>query len=318
MTPEFDLIGRYFTRATPSALLGVGDDCALLAPTPGMALAVTTDMLVSGTHFFPDDDPETLGWKALAVNLSDCAAMGARPRWALLAGALPEADESWLAGFSRGLFACADAHDTELVGGDTTRGPRNLCLTVIGEVVPGAALRRDSARAGDDLWVSGSPGRAALGLAVRHGTLALDLAASAECLAALQRPQPRVALGMALVGLANAALDVSDGLLADLGHMLKASAVGAEVCEADLPWAALPPEVTPLQRREALLAGGDDYELLFSAPATARSEILTVAREVGVAVHRIGYLTDATGRLKLVDAEGREQPITARGYDHFA
>ncbi|MDA0190964.1 MAG: thiamine-phosphate kinase, partial [Proteobacteria bacterium] len=247
MPGEFALIDRHFARPTPSAVLGPGDDCALLAPTPGMELAVTTDMLVAGTHFFADTDPRQLGWKTLAVNLSDLAAMGAVPRWALLAGSLPAADEDWIAAFADGFFACARRYGVDLVGGDTTRGPLNLCVTALGEVPPGTALRRDGARAGDDLWVSGQPGLAALGLAHLRGELVLSGALLGRCLSALQRPLPRVELGRALRerGLAHAAIDVSDGLLADLGHLLERSGVAAELHAGQLP--CLPAGVDPLR-----------------------------------------------------------------------
>jgi thiamine-monophosphate kinase len=183
---------------------------------------ISTDMLVEGTHFLPDTDPGDLGWKTLAVNVSDIAAMGARPRWATLAAALPDADEAWIAAFARGVFACADEFGIDLIGGDTTRGPRNFCVTIFGEVESGCALRRDGAKAGDEIWVSGRPGRAALGLAHLQGRIRLDEPELSDCIAALQRPQPRVALGLALQGLATSAIDVSDGLLADLGHILEA------------------------------------------------------------------------------------------------
>src|SRR5574340_1342292 len=226
---EFDLIRRFFTRATPGALLGVGDDAALLQVEAGNVLAVSTDMLVSGTHFLPDADPFLLGHKALAVNLSDLAAMGAAPRWATLAVALPEADEAWLAQFSAGFFALADQHGVELVGGDTTRGPLNLCVTIFGEVPAQLALRRSGARAGDEVWVSGTLGDAALALAHLQGRIALSDAEFAACAPALHRPQPRVALGLALRGIASSAIDISDGLLADLGHILDASQLGAQL-----------------------------------------------------------------------------------------
>ena len=233
MPSEFDLIDRYFVRPTPQAVLGPGDDCALLAPSAGMELAVTTDMLVAGTHFFADTDPFQLGWKSLAVNLSDLAAMGARPRWVLLAGSLPKADEAWIAAFTKGLFACAERYGADLVGGDTTRGPLNLCLTAMGEVPPGAALRRDGARVGDDLWVSGQIGLAALGLAQLQARTHLSEGLVARCITALQRPLPRVELGLVLRErkLARSAIDISDGLLADLGHIaeIHGCAVTAEI-----------------------------------------------------------------------------------------
>jgi thiamine-monophosphate kinase len=236
---EFELIARHFQRPVRHTVLGVGDDGAIIRPSPGMDLVVSTDMLVAGTHFLAGTDPEALGWKALAVNLSDLAAMGAQPRWALVAAALPEADEAWLGAFARGLFSCADRFEVDIVGGDTTRGPLNLAPTVFGEVPQGQALTRAGAQAGDDLWVSGSPGLAALGLAQRQGKVGLPGTAMGPCLAALERPEPRLALGLALRGLASAAIDVSDGLLADIGHILERSALAADIGFGLLPHAAL-------------------------------------------------------------------------------
>lgn len=224
---EFDLIARYFTRPVRHAALGVGDDCALLAPRPGMQLAISSDMLVEGRHFFADVDPEALGHKALAVNLSDLAACGAKPLAFTLALALPRADEAWLAGFSKGLLALADAHGCELVGGDTTQGPLNICITVFGEVPAGQALLRSGARAGDDIYVSGTLGDARLALEALLGHIHLPGELLAQARQRLERPTPRVALGLALRGIASSAMDVSDGLLGDFGHILKASGVGA-------------------------------------------------------------------------------------------
>ncbi|THF64606.1 thiamine-phosphate kinase [Pseudothauera nasutitermitis] len=319
MPGEFDLIRRHFTRPAGHTALAVGDDAALLAPRPGMQLAVSTDMLVAGTHFLPDTDPTDLGWKTLAVNLSDLAAMGAEPRWAFLALALPVADDAWLAAFADGLFACAEAFGVDLAGGDTTRGPLNLTVTVIGEVPAGQAITRGGARPGDRLWVSGQPGRAALGLAALRGGLALPPDGRARCLAALHRPQPRVALGLALRGLASAMLDVSDGLLGDLNHILTASRCGAIV---DIPVLPLEPllacgaphdEALP-----ALLSGGDDYELLFAAPPAASAAIADVAVRLDLPLHCIGQLTAQPGGLLLRDADGSLRPPTTTGYDHFA
>ncbi len=319
MPSEFELIRRHFSRPTPGAVLGPGDDCALVAPSAGMELAITTDMLVEGTHFLPTVDPELLGWKTIAVSLSDLAAMGAQPRWVLLAGSLPDARDEWLAAFAEGLFACAARYAVDLVGGDTTRGPLNLCLTALGELPAGSALRRDRALAGDDLWVSGQPGRAALGLAHLQGRTRLPAALAKRCLTALQQPQPRVELGLELRrrGLANAAIDVSDGLLADLGHILSASAVGAEVFVAALP--RLPPEAEAALARSCQLAGGDDYELVFSAPESKRQPIAELALHLDLPLRRCGRFVDAApGSLRLLDEQGRPLGIDRRGFDHFA
>ncbi len=316
MPSEFELIRRFFSRPTPQAVLGPGDDCALLAPSAGMQLAVTTDMLVAGTHFLPDTEPGQLGWKTLAVNLSDLAAMGARPRWALLAASLPEACESWIASFAEGLFACASHYQVDVVGGDTTRGPLTLCLTAIGEVPAGLALRRDLAVPGDDLWVSGQPGLAALALAHLQGRTQLSAALADRCLAALQRPLARVELGLRLRGLAHAAIDVSDGLLADLGHILEGSALAAEVYLAQLP--PLPAAAEPILARQCQLAGGDDYELLFSASPGKRSELDALAAELALPLWRCGRVSGAApGQVTLIGADGRPVAIQDKGFDHF-
>jgi thiamine-monophosphate kinase len=317
MPSEFDLIARYFARPTPQAILGPGDDCALLTPSPGMELAITTDMLVSGTHFLPDTDPFQLGWKSLAVNLSDLAAMGAKPRWVLLAGSLPNADETWIAAFADGFFACAKRYGVDLVGGDTTRGPLNLCITALGEVSSGKALRRDGARAGDDLWISGQPGLAALGLAHLQNRTTLPEALAARCISSLQQPLPRVELGRALLdrGLANAAIDVSDGLLADLGHIAERSGIDAEVFETQLPY--LPTGADPALARNAQLAGGDDYELLFAAPPEKRHELAKLAAQLDLPLWRIGRMADGTGLVRLLDENGQSVPVTRKGFDHF-
>jgi len=314
---EFDLIARHFTRPAPGAVLGVGDDCALLAPTPGMELAVTSDMLLEGRHFSPQDGPAGVGHKSLAVNLSDLAAMGATPRWATLSIALPAADEAWLTAFSRGFFRIAEAHGIELVGGDTTRGALTIAITAIGEVPPGQALRRSGARAGDDVWVSGHLGAAALALAYRQGRLFMEQIDAAKVLPALYLPTPRVALGIALRGIAHSAIDVSDGLLADLGHILEASAVGAE-----LDFAAVPiPDVARAYlhepvARDCVLAGGDDYELCFTAAPEQREAVLAAGVAGGVSVTRIGTITQARG-LVVRGADGQPLQIEKTGYDHF-
>ncbi|NMM81221.1 thiamine-phosphate kinase [Acidovorax sp. SRB_14] len=322
---EFDLIARYFTRPVRRAALGVGDDCALLAPAPGMQLAVSSDMLVQGRHFFAGTDPKRLGHKALAVNLSDLAACGARPLAFTLALALPSADEPWLAGFARGLLRLADAHGCELVGGDTTRGPLNICITVLGEVPAGQALLRSGARPGDDIYVSGTLGDARLALEALQGRAALPplwLAAARE---RLERPTPRVALGLALRGVASSALDVSDGLLGDLGHILRASGVGAridtsktiELIAASAYPASARGMIDPELLHQCTLAGGDDYELAFTAAPAQRATVAAAAQASGTPVTRIGVIEAAPG-LRLVD--GRGQPVAQRfaSFDHFA
>lgn len=314
---EFDLIQRYFTRATPGVELGVGDDAALLRVDPGMELVVSTDMLVEGTHFFPDADPRSLGHKALAVNLSDIAAMGARPRWALLALAIPSEDADWLRAFSEGFFALGERHGVELIGGDTTRGPLNLCVTIIGETPRGTALRRSSAQVGDDIWVSGTLGDAALALAHLRGELSLPETAHAACARRLHQPEPRVELGLALLGVANSAIDVSDGLLADLGHILERSGVGAEIRLDALPvsdaWHNL--LHTGIGRR-CLLAGGDDYELCFTAPASRNAEVAALAGRTGLPLTRIGVIVRERG-CKVIGTDGNIMAIGETGYDHF-
>ena len=316
---EFDLIARHFTRATPGAVLGVGDDCALVSPTPGKQLAITTDLLIEGRHFMPQDGPAGLGHKTAAVNLSDLAAMGATPRWATLQIALPAANDAWLAAYARGLFRMLDAHGCELIGGDTTRADvLTFGLTVFGEIDPGRALTRGGAKAGDDVWVSGLIGSAALALAYRQGRLFMEQIHAAKVLPALYLPTPRVELGRALVGLASAAIDVSDGLCADLGHILERSGVGADIEFAAIPvheiahdYLAEPAAI------EAILAGGDDYELCFTAPAQQRAAIEAAAHALGVRVSRIGVTRDTPG-LVVRNAHSEAIPLSKTGYDHFA
>lgn len=318
MASEFDLIRQHFTRPTRHTDLAGGDDAALWQSAPGHQLVVSTDMLVEGRHFFPDADPADLGWKSLAVNVSDIAAMGATPRWALLAIALPDADADWLAAFADGFYACAEAFGVDLVGGDTTRGPRNLSVTICGEVPTGTAIRRDGAHAGDDLWLSGQPGRAALALWHLRDQLALDPAHRDACLAALHRPQPRAALGLALRGVASAMLDVSDGLLGDLGHILDASAVGAQISAAQLPESALIAACGDAAlARKACLSGGDDYELLFAAPARQRDAIASLSASLALPLHRIGTLTPPAAGLTLLADDGTSAPLARTGFDHF-
>lgn len=313
---EFDLIAKYFTRPVRRAALGIGDDCALLAPGPGMQLAVTSDMLVEGRHFLSTVAPERLGHKALAVNLSDLAACGAQPLGFTLALALPRADERFLEGFARGMFALAEAQGIELVGGDTTQGPLAICITAMGEVPQGGALLRSGARAGDDLWVSGTPGDARLALEVFRGTASLEARAFDRVREAMEQPQPRIALGIALRGIATSAIDVSDGLLGDLGHILRRSGVGALVDVDAVPRSAVLAALPLALQRECTLAGGDDYELLFTAPAALAERVQAAGRAAQTMVTRIGRI-DAGNTLRLVDNDGRAVPNTFGSFDHF-
>ncbi|RZL89142.1 MAG: thiamine-phosphate kinase [Variovorax sp.] len=314
---EFDLIERFFKRPARRSPLGVGDDCALLEPAPGMQLAVSSDMLVEGRHFLSTVDPARLGHKALAVNLSDLAACGAKPLAFTLALALPAVDEAWLEAFSRGLFALADAHGCELVGGDTTRGPLNLCITVFGEVPAGGALLRSGAQAGDEIWVSGTLGDARLALEVFRGKLALPAAQFEQARLRMEQPEPRVALGQALRGIATAAIDLSDGLVGDLDHVLRASGVGAQV-DADAAAKLMATEGLALEaRRTYVLSGGDDYELLFTAPSTARHAVLEAGRRTGTPVARIGRIEAEPG-LRIVEAGGAPLAQRFTAFDHFA
>jgi thiamine-monophosphate kinase len=325
---EFDLIARYFKRATRKAALGVGDDCALLRPTEGMQLAISSDMLVEGRHFLSTVDPERLGHKALAVNLSDLAACGAEPLGFTLALALPRADATWLEGFSRGLLELADAHDCELIGGDTTQGPLNICITIFGEVPPGDALLRSNAQAGDDIYLSGTVGDARLALEVFRGHLALDAASFTQARLRMEQPTPRVALGVALRAIAHAAIDVSDGLLGDLGHILQRSGVGAQIetqwiqnpgSFRDMPAGVSPWLATlPLAKRlEFALAGGDDYELCFTAPVNQRELVHAAAWETDTPVVRIGRITAEPG-LVVLDPQGQVLNRRFASFDHFA
>ncbi len=314
MLSEFELIRRYFEkppreirpvdRRTRRVVLGIGDDAALLRPSAGMELAVSTDLLLEGRHFRAGADPRRLGHKSLAVNLSDMAAMGAAPRWATLAIALPAADEAWLDQFAQGFFALARRFGVELIGGDTTRGPLTLCVTILGEVPTGLALFRGGARPGDDIWVSGELGGAALGLAQPGNAAAARR---------LEEPEPRVELGERLRGIASAAIDVSDGFAQDLGHILEKSGAGAMVRYADLPkFSGNDPE---LQKR-CVLSGGDDYELVFTAPQSQRGEVESLSSELQLPLSRVGSMQAGEPKLQVFDDQGNAMTV-GRGFDHF-
>ncbi len=314
---EFNLIQQYFTRPTKHTNLGVGDDCALVRVAEGMHLAISTDMLVAGTHFLHDCAPYAIGWKALAVNVSDMAAMGANAKWATLAIALPSVDEAWLAEFSRGFFACAKAFNIDLIGGDTTRGPLNISVTILGEVPIGAALQRSGAKIGDDIWVSGQLGSAALGLAHLQNIKRVPQNALTVCLTRLQTPTPRAALGLALRGIATSCIDVSDGLLADLGHILKTSNCGAALDLEKIPCIDyFKNNLDNAQIQQMLLAGGDDYELCFSAPKSKCEEINLLSKQLNLAITCIASTRTDIG----LQAYYKNNQITLvkQGFDHFA
>ena len=318
---EFDLIARYFTRPGRHAVLGVGDDCALLQPQAGMQLAVSSDMLVEGRHFLSTTPAAGLGHKALAVNLSDLAACGAKPLAFTLALALPFIDENWLAGFSKGLWDLADAHGCELIGGDTTQGPLNICITVLGEVPPGDALLRQHAQVGDDIYISGTVGDARLALEVFKGTVSLEATYFEAARLRMERPTPRIELGLALRGVANAAIDVSDGLLGDLGHILQRSQVGAVI---ETAWvqdsAAISDAMQSVafnKRLDFALAGGDDYELLFTAPPDQADEVLEAGEQCGVSITCIGRITPVSG-VQVLDLQGLPMSRRFASFDHFA
>jgi thiamine-monophosphate kinase len=316
MPGEFELIGRHFTgrgARREDVVAGVGDDGAVVAPPAGAELVLALDTLVDGVHFPAGFDARFVGHRALAVNLSDLAAMGAEPAWALLGLTIPSPDEHWLAGFSAGFDALARRHGVALVGGDTTRGPLTVTVTVAGTVPEGAALRRDGARAGDDLWVSGTPGDAAAGLRILQGRLNAQGRAREALLARFQSPQARVALGVALRGIATACIDLSDGLLGDLGKLCAASGVGADLASRELPLSAgLCSVALPAERVQFALDGGDDYELLFTADPADRARL--TALDAGVVLRRIGAVTGGGG--VLVDGAPPARDA-GHGFDHF-
>lgn len=320
---EFELIRSFFQRPVRRSPLGVGDDCALLAPAPGMQLAVSTDMLVEGRHFLADVNPQLLGHKALAVNLSDLAASGAKPLAFTLALSMPRADANWCQAFAEGLFALADQHECELIGGDTTQGPLNICITVFGEVPAGQALLRRGAQPGDDIWVSGSLGDARLALDALLRQHALPPAVLSQARQRLEQPTPRVALGMALRGIANSCLDISDGLLGDLGHILEASGVGARI-DANITRNLLQARRHPMMAALAIsridactLAGGDDYELCFTAPSSAQAAVRDAAAQTGVPVTCIGRIEAERG-VRVMAPGGQQLPLRFSSFDHFA
>lgn len=318
---EFSLIDRYFAAQgskRADVALGIGDDCALLLPPAGQQLVVTLDTLVAGVHFFAGADPEGIGHKALAVNLSDLAAMGATPAWVTLALTLPEVDEGWLARFCRGLFALADRHGVQLVGGDTTHGPTTvITIQAHGFVPSGQALRRDGAKPGDGIYVTGTPGDAGLALAAAYGKAAIAPGYRSAVQPRLERPEPRIMQGVALRGIASAAIDISDGLAQDLGHILARGRVGARLEVDRLPLS--PALTTSFDRDTAIataLAGGDDYELCFAVPPERAALLTAVAMNWNCRCTGVGVITAEPG-LRLVRANGSPFHLERLGYDHF-
>lgn len=315
--PEFELIARIAQRAATrdDVMLGIGDDAALLQPPTGQQLVVAMDTLNAGVHFPEETAPADIGWKALAVNLSDLAAMGATPAWCTLSLSLPRSDATWVDAFLDGFLELATRHRVALVGGDTTRGPLSICVTVHGFVPPGQALRRDAARTGDDVWLSGTVGDAAGALA--QWTTGQPM--SSPLRNRLDRPTPRVELGRALVGVAHACIDISDGLAADLAHVAVASEVGIDLECAALPASESLIAAFPAAERQRLQAsGGDDYELCFTATVTARTAIERIARDQGLRLTRIGTVTPTPGRVRLLEEGGIEWRPSKAGYEHFA
>ncbi len=316
MSAEFDLINTFFKRPTTNTDLGIGDDAALLRVKSGHQLAVSADMLISGTHFFPDASPQSIGWKSLAVNVSDMAAMGAIPRWITLSIALPDVKEPWLEAFAKGFFACANTFNIDLIGGDTTRGPLSISVNIMGEVPTGHALTRHGAQADEDIWVTGKLGSAALGLAHLQDRITVDVASLDEALAALHKPKPRLNVGISLVGIASSCIDISDGLLADLGHILKASKLGANIKYETIPvMKAIHNNLQNDLIKHCILAGGDDYELCFTASKKHRDDIATLSKEHATPMALIGKTTAQTGIA--VIHQGNPLSLETYGYDHF-
>lgn len=323
MPTEFDIIKKYFTQGTTNTDLGIGDDAALISPSVGCQLVISTDTSVVGTHFFSHAEPYDIGWKSLAVNISDMAAMGATPKWATLALTLPKISEYWLKEFSRGFFACAKNFQVDLIGGDTTKGSLNIGVQIIGEVPTGKSLKRSGAEENQDIWVSGTLGSAALALAsINNPQFLLEDKTLFTCLKALNTPLPRVALGIALRDIATSCIDISDGLLADLGHILTASTKGKKKLGAIILLENIPCIPTISQWlseeivRKALLAGGDDYELCFTASRDHREALLWLAQKMKLPLTHIGRI-NTTGKLSVLH-KNKPVNISQLGYDHFA
>jgi thiamine-monophosphate kinase len=318
---EFDLIKTYFQPLTPpqaQLVLGIGDDAALWQPTSGKQIVLTVDTLHLGRHFLPECPPDTVAHKALAVNLSDCAAMGAKPRGFLLSLSLPEVDPRWVANFCEGLSRLANQYDLALMGGDTTQGPLSVSITLIGEVAPGQALLRSGAQVGDDIYVSGTLGLPSLGLEILRNHRYLPEATYEAIVGAYREPFPQVALGQALVGLASSCIDISDGFAADLGHILSQSGCGARVQVDALPKDPLLQEhAEPTQALTWCLTGGDDYQLIFTAPVKLRQTLEALSERLDLPLTRVGQITP--GEMLICESASGETVDTGRGgWEHFA
>lgn len=311
---EFALIKKYCSRDYPDVTLGVGDDAAIVDIALDHQLVVSTDAFIEGRHFFANTDPHAIGYKSLAVNLSDMAAMGAQPKWATVCLTLPKAESAWLDRFYQGFFIVAEQYNVRIIGGDTNQGPLNIAIQILGEVPTGLAITRRGARVGEDVWVSGELGLAAMAVAERYGKMHLSGEDSSACAQRLDYPTARVALGLALRGIASAMLDISDGLLADVGHIAEVSRVGIEIQAASLINSL---SQVYAERLEKQLTGGDDYELCFTAPIQHRPKIFDIGHELGLSVHRIGHTSAASGKVHCVLPDGKHWQPNTLGFQHF-
>lgn len=314
MTSEFKIIERYFKKKMKRTALGIGDDAAIINVQNHYQLVISSDMLVENIHFLKNTNPSHLGWKSLAVNLSDIAAMGATPKWATLSISLPKINHAWLKKFSEGFFKCADKFGIDLIGGDTTKGPLSISITIMGESKKNKALLRSGAKINDDIWVTGQLGLASMGLANLQGQLKLTPSIKIKCIRALETPCPKISLGSHLSRYANSCIDISDGLIQDLGHILKASKVGASLLLNNMPCEKF---IHTSKQYQFALNGGDDYELLFTANKKNRAYIKKIAKKTNTPVTMIGSITKKKG-LSILNEQGKSIKFNAKGFDHFA
>ena len=314
MTSEFEIIERYFKKKMKQTALGVGDDAAMIHVRNNYQLAISSDMLIENIHFLKNTNPSHLGWKSLAVNLSDIAAMGATPKWATLSISLPKINHAWLKKFSKGFFKCADKFGIDLIGGDTTKGPLSISITIMGESKKDEALLRSGAKINDDIWVTGQLGLASMGLANLQGQLKLPPRIKMKCIRALEIPTPKTLLGSYLSRYANSCIDISDGLIQDLRHILKASKVGASLLLNDIPCEKF---IHTSKQYQFVLNGGDDYELLFTAPKKNRTFIKKIAKKTNTPVTMIGNITKKKA-LNILSEQGKSIKFNPKGFDHFA